>query len=145
MERSIVNECLQTSACLICWSFPIIRTSIILQPIKITARWVSQSTSGMLIIKCPTETAFLSPSVVARATVAIPETPKTSSSSASETTTSSSSSSSSPTSSKTTSELLYFQLWELCGNSQLPPAAILPILLQKNQAECRHQVNHTVQ
>lgn len=77
------------------------------------------------IIKSLTEAAFVSSSVVAIATTAVPEAPEISPPSASEPSSSSSVS--------TIIELLFLQLWELCGNCQLPTAAISPLLLLKNR------------
>lgn len=82
---------------------------------------------GNSIIKSLTEAAFVYSSVVAIATTAVPEAPEISPPSTSEPSSSSSSSVSAVT------ELLLLQLWELCGNSQLPTATILPALLLKNQ------------
>lgn len=134
------------SVCVKGWRFPPVTHQSSSQTANANHRqmsgWLagSQSTPGTLLIKRPTEAAFLASSFVARATVAISETPKTSSSSASETPSSSSSSSlsSSSPSSKTTTGLFNLQFWELCSDSQLPLATILPIILQKNQAEVSH-------
>lgn len=80
---------------------------------------------GNSIIKSLTEAAFVSSPVVAIATTTVPEAPGISPPSTSE-----------PSSSSSVSaviELLLLQLWELCGNSQLPTATIPPALLLKNQ------------
>lgn len=101
-----------------------------------TVRHISPQV-GTSIIKSLAEAAFLSssvaPSVVAIAASA-PEavttatvSPEISPSTTSETT--------SPVTTVTAAkastviELLFFQLWELCGYSQLPTATILPVLL----------------
>ncbi len=84
---------------------------------------------GTSVIESLAKAAFVSSSVVAIATTAIPRAPETPPPSTSEPSSPVTAVTAAKASVTTVTELLLLQLWELCGHSQLPSPTILPVLL----------------